>query len=78
VFHTPLAPLRWLAQVTPENMCVLNMAVDYLCGFGDRPMNTTCLADIKPPDFEGASSDAQQVSKATFGTTDLWNGMQAQ
>ena len=54
------------------------MAVDYLCGFGERAMNTTCLADIPPPDFEGTGSDAQQVALANFGTTDLWNGMQAQ
>ena len=65
-----------LPKVGPDNMCVLNMAVDYLCGFGARPLNTSCLADLPAPDFEGTGVDAQQLAMDKFGTKDLWNGMQ--
>ena len=49
------------------------MIQDYLFAFGDASMNTTCLADIPPPDFEGSTADAKQIAKEYFGTTDLWN-----
>jgi hypothetical protein len=64
-------------KVGPNNILVLNMATDYLCGFGERPMNTTCLAGLPPPDFDGTGAEAQQLAMEMFGTPDLWNGMQA-
>ena len=49
------------------------MIQDYHFAFGAASMNTTCLADIPPPDFEGSTADAKQIAKEYFGTTDLWN-----
>jgi len=58
-----------------EDTCVLNMVADYLLSFGASAMNTSCLAETIPPDFEGLTNNTQQMSMSYFGTLDLWNGM---
>lgn len=61
--------------VGPSDPCVLQIATDYLLAFGTRPANTSCLASESAPDFEGSLSSTQEFSLASFGTSDLWNGM---
>ena len=34
--------------------------------------NTSCLGELTPPDFEGVTAGAQELSKQFFGTESLW------
>lgn len=60
--------------VNPSDLCVLNAVTDWLSGFAQHPMNTTCLAEIPAPDFDGAEASTQAVAKSQFGGTGvLWD-----
>ena len=69
-------PYACHGTVGSGDQCVLDMAAAYLFAFGQAPMNTTCLADIAAPDFEGtAARSTEEISMQYFGTPRLWNGM---
>ena len=53
------------------------MTADFLFAFGAKAtMNTTCLAETPPPDFEGTTVAASKLALENFGTARLWNGME--
>lgn len=58
--------------------CANSIIVSFLNSLGAAPLDTSCLADLQAPDFDGSEEDTQQLSLQMFGTTDLWNAGQEQ
>lgn len=56
--------------------CANSIAFNFLLAYGSvraADVDTSCLASIPVPDFDGVSADTQALSRTLYGTPDLWN-----
>lgn len=55
-----------------EATCADGIISNFLLSTGTE-INTTCLQDIQPPDFDGSQKSTKRLANAFFGTNNLWN-----
>jgi pimeloyl-ACP methyl ester carboxylesterase len=66
-------PYATHGTANPGAPCVDGIITEFFATLGTAQLDTSCLNDLVPPDFDGSEAQTQSLSQEYFGTTDLWN-----